>query len=77
MFRCDICGSATLTGEKMRKRTLATRKVAHPKRYKLNAWGERMRDAEGRPIVLDNGGCGEQIVREASVGPCCAIDTDR
>ena len=61
-YRCQMCGTARPAGEAPVRKVLETRRRSYPVR----------RDPTDSAAVIDSGGAGVEIVREASICPECA-----
>lgn len=73
MFHCEICGAQVPPRTKAARIVLETRVRQYPKRYlppKAGLNGRRRKS--GEPVVIDRGGRGTEIVREANACPACA-----
>lgn len=73
MFNCQICGAAVPPRTKAARIVLETRVRQYPKRFlpaKVSLNGRRRKSDE--PVVIDRGGRGTEIVREANACPACA-----
>lgn len=65
-FRCDNCNKAQEDGVQPTKVVTKTRPQTYPERYKENSQG-------GKPIKIDNGGKGREIVEEKALCPSCLM----
>lgn len=64
-FRCDICGEPQETGVQPSKVVMKTRRKEYAERWK--------QVPHGKPIKIDKGGQGREIVEEKMVCPSCLI----
>lgn len=66
-FRCEKCGKAQEAGTQPTKVVAKTRTREYPERYKTGY--------NGRPILIDAGGKGWEIVQEQLLCPTCLKET--
>jgi rubredoxin len=62
-FKCENCGKAQEVGTQPVKMVTKTRKKEYPERWK--------QVPHGKPIKIDEGGKGWEIVREVMLCPSC------
>lgn len=73
MFICENCGKQVAEGVKATKVVILAESHVFPFRRHANTLYR-----EGKVVhTNDNGGVGLQIVKELTVGPCCADKVER